>query len=273
MHLTVIYLSDNGQLEVNMRTHRLHELEKYLVEHVTATIPELCALFDVSINTIRRDIRQLAGSGRLTKVYGGVVINPNDPTVPFTDRSLVAVQEKQVIGRLSAGLVSPGDTLYIDSGSTAAEMVPHLAGLANITVVSNSLIVQNRIVQLPGISFLAIGGMFSRKTLACSGPIAVAGLSDIRIHKAFMSATAVSIEAGATNNSLYEAEIKRTAIARAHDVILLADHTKFDHSAAICFWPLDRLQALITDRRPPERYVAYCQEHRIALHYAGATPD
>jgi DeoR family myo-inositol catabolism operon transcriptional repressor len=249
----------------NMRTDRLRELEHYMTEQVTATIPELCEHFGVSVNTIRRDIRQLVDEGRLTKVYGGAVINQHDQTVPFTDRSGIAVQEKLVIGRLAAGLVSPGDTLYIDSGSTAAEMVPHLGGLANITVVSNSLIVQNRMLQAPETNLLAIGGLFSRKTLSCSGPIAVAGLGNIRIRKAFMSATAVNIEDGATNYSPYEAEIKQAAIARAHEVILMVDHTKFDRSAAICFCPLERLKAIVTDRRPPERYLAWCQAHQIDL--------
>lgn len=254
-----------------MRTDRLLELEQYMTEQVTATIPELCARFNVSVNTIRRDIRQLVDSGRLTKVYGGVVINQHDLTVPFTDRSGAAVQEKQVIGRLAAGMVGPGDTLYIDSGSTAAEMAPHLNGLANLTVVSNSLIVQNRMLQVPEASLLCIGGLFSRKTLSCSGPVAVACLGNIRIRKAFMSATAVNIEDGATNYSPYEAEIKQAAIAKAHEVILMVDHTKFDRSAAICFCALEQLKAIITDRRPPERYVAYCRAHQIELIYPEET--
>ncbi|MDW7658688.1 MAG: DeoR/GlpR family DNA-binding transcription regulator [Bacillota bacterium] len=254
-----------------MRTDRLRELEHYMTEHVTATIPELCDRFGVSVNTMRRDIRQLVDEGRLTKVYGGVVINQHDLTVPFTDRSSIAVQEKLAIGRLAAGLVGPGDTIYIDSGSTAAEMVPHLDNLANLTVVSNSLIVQNRMLQVAQANLLTIGGIFSRKTLSCSGPIAVAGLGNIRIRKAFMSATAVNIEDGATNYSPYEAEIKQAAIARAHEVILMVDHTKFDRSAAICFCPLERLKAILTDRRPPERYVTYCRVHQIELFYPEAT--
>lgn len=248
-----------------MRTNRLREIENYLIEHNTATIQELCDQFSVSVNTIRRDIGQLVQSGKLQKVYGGVVLNTNDPTVPFNDRSPVATREKQFIGRLAARLVSPGDTIYIDSGTTAVEIVPHLK--ANVTVVSNSLIVQNRVLQMTNINLVVIGGQFNRKTLSCSGPIAVNSLRDIRIRKAFMSTTGISIEAGSTNNSLYEAEIKREVIEKAHEVIMLADHSKFNQSATICFCPLERLSALITDRRPDPEYIDFCARNNIRLHW------
>ncbi len=250
-----------------MRTDRLHQLEQYLIRRRSATLPELCGQFGVSMNTIRRDIRELVESGRLAKVYGGVVLNQQDPTLPYTDRSQSAVAEKQAIGRLAARLVESGDTLYVDSGTTAVELIPHLAGLERITVVSNSLIVQNRILQVPDLTLIAIGGQFSRRTLSCSGPGAIAGLRDLRIRKAFMSATGVGLETGATNYSPYEAEVKRTAIERSREVILMADHSKFGKTAAICFCPLDRLSALVTDRKPDDAMVEFCRSHGIALLY------
>lgn len=248
-----------------MRTNRLREIENYLAEHGSATITELCDHFAVSVNTIRRDINQLVQSGKLKKVYGGVVLNTHDPTVPITDRSPVATREKQLIGQLAARMVSPGDTIYIDSGTTAVELIPYLK--SNITVVSNSLIVENRVLPTTNINLVMIGGQFSRKTLSCSGPIAVNSLRDIRIRKAFMSTTGISIEAGATNNSLYEAEIKRAVIEKAHEVIMLADHSKFNQSATICFCPLENLSALITDQCPDPEYINFCKQHNIDLYW------
>ena len=250
-----------------MRIDRLHQIEQYMLRYKTATMKQLSDQFNVSINTIRRDIQQMVSSGRLSKVHGGVMINQNDTTVPFTDRSSVGTSEKQLIGQMAAQIVNPGDTIYVDSGTTTVELIPHLSGIHNLTVVSNSLIVFNRLLELFDINMIAIGGQFSRKTMSYSGPIAVNSLKDIRINKAFMSATGVSIAAGATNYSLYESEVKRTAVSRSEEIILLSDHSKFGKSAPICFCPLEEIDILITDQKPEKLISDFCRRNSIDLRY------
>jgi DeoR family myo-inositol catabolism operon transcriptional repressor len=250
-----------------MRTDRLREFEEYMQEKRTATIPELCAHFDVSLNTIRRDIKELVKSGSVTKVYGGIVWNHEENIVPFTARSSVAMEEKRHIGALAASLVEDGETIYIDSGTTTVHLLPYIANRKNVTVVSNSLIVFNEIQKYPDLNLLTAGGIFNQKTKSFVGLTAVTGLNDIRIRKAFMSSTGVSIEAGATNNSLHEAEIKRAVINHAQKVVLMVDHSKLDRSAAICFCDLDQLACFITNRRPPDKYLKFFEQHHILVKY------
>jgi DeoR family myo-inositol catabolism operon transcriptional repressor len=250
-----------------MRTDRLREIEGYIREKRTATIPELCTRFDVSLNTIRRDIKVLVKDGTVSKVYGGIVLNLEDRIVPFSARSSAAIDEKRRIGSLAAGLVADGDTIYIDSGTTTVHLLPYIAHRKGVTVVSNSLIVFQEIQNYPHLTLLSVGGTYNHKTKSFVGMSAVKDLEDLRIAKAFMGATGVGVEAGATNNSPHEAEIKRTAIRHAQKVILMADHTKLDRTAAICFCTLDRLACFITDRCPPDEYVALFEQNGIRLLY------
>ena len=119
-----------------MRTNRLKDIETYIRENQSVTITELCSRFDVSLNTIRRDISVLVKSGSIFKVYGGVIFNQERRIIPYSDRCDVAVEEKIRIGSQAGMLVEDGDTLYIDSGTTTVQLLPHIAIHKGITIIS-----------------------------------------------------------------------------------------------------------------------------------------
>ncbi|NLC83642.1 MAG: DeoR/GlpR transcriptional regulator [Ruminococcaceae bacterium] len=250
-----------------MRVDRIRELETYLQRKESATLPELCDYFNVSLNTIRRDIKVLQVNGRVTKVYGGVLYNPDDAVVPVHDRSHKALPEKDHIGSLAASLVEDNDTIYLDSGTTTLHMLPHLKQYKNLTIVSNSFLVYNEMQHHPEISLFSTGGLYNHKTKSFVSMGAVDNLKDIRISKAFMGATGVSIEQGATNNSFHEAQIKKAVVKIAQKVILMADHSKLDVTAAVCFSSLANLYAYITDTRPPQELVEFFKNNNIKLLY------
>jgi len=250
-----------------MRADRIRELENYIQKKQSATLPELCEAFNVSLNTIRRDIKVLLATGRVTKVYGGILYNRDDQVVPVNDRSASAVEEKEQIGRLAATLVEDNETIYLDSGTTAAYLLPFLASKRNVTIVSNSFIIHSEMQRYPELNLFSTGGLYNHKTKSFVGMSTINGLQDIRISKAFMSSTGVSLDLGATNNSFHEAEIKKSVIRQAQKVILMADHSKTDTAAAICFCRLDQLYAYVTDQRPPEAYVEFFEKHQIQLLY------
>ena len=250
-----------------MRADRIRELESYIQKRQSATLVELCDVFNVSLNTIRRDIKTLLASGRVTKVYGGILYNRDDQVVPVYDRSVSAVEEKEHIGRLAATLVDDNETIYLDSGTTAAYMLPYLASKHNVTIVSNSFIIYNELQRYPEMNLFSTGGLYNHKTKSFEGMSTINGLQDIRISKAFMSSTGISLELGATNNSFHEAEIKKSVIKLAQKVILMADHYKVDTAAAICFSRLEDLYAYVTDQKPSETYVQFFEKHHVQLLY------
>lgn len=250
-----------------MRTNRLRELEEYMRRKRSATLVEISEHFDVSINTVRRDIKEMLSHGTIRKVYGGIVWTDEDNIVPITDRSMVAIDEKRYIGRLAASLVKDGESIYIDSGTTAVNLLPFIADKRDITIVSNSLIVFNEIQKYSGLNLLATGGLFNFKTKSFVGLGTINGLKDIRLSSAFMSATAVSLEGGAANNSMHEAEVKKAVIEHSSKIILMADHSKFDKTATITFCGLDRFDYLITDQPLSASYIKRLSASNVNLIY------
>ena len=111
-----------------MRLDRLNSIEQYILQEGTVTWEGLAAHFDVSVNTIRRDIKELIERGTIRKVYGGVSsVNANAP-VALAERQVRNIEAKKMIGRLAADFVMPGQTIFLDSGTTTPCLIPHLQG-------------------------------------------------------------------------------------------------------------------------------------------------
>lgn len=250
-----------------MRADRIRELETYMQRRQSATLTELCDTFGVSLNTIRRDVKALQSAGRITKVYGGILYNPDGAVVPVHDRSQKALAEKEKIGALAASLVEDNETIYLDSGTTTIHLLPYLTGRKNVTIVSNSFLVHSEVQRYPELNLFSTGGLYNHATKSFVSMSTVDGLQDIRISKAFMGATGVSLDLGATNNSVHEAQIKKSVIKLAQKVILMTDHTKLGVTAAICFLNLSGLYAFVTDTCPPEEYVTFFEKNGIRLLY------
>ena len=122
-----------------MKISRLNSIEQYVIAKETASIDELCEVFGVSKNTIRRDLNDLEARGHISKVYGGVTATPNTGAVPMPVRSELNSSDKALIGQLAAEEVTDGDTVFIDSGSTTLQLLRYLGGHKNLTIITHSL--------------------------------------------------------------------------------------------------------------------------------------
>ena len=250
-----------------MKHSRIDNIEKYLVQNKSASIPELCHRFGVSQNTIRRDIAELCSRGIASKVYGGIVLNKDNDIVPYHMRSVSNLDEKMHIAALAGQYIENGETIYIDSGTTTVNLLHYIPKDYNITIISNSLNIYNEAAHLAHLNVISTGGLLYHKTNSFIGINAVNTISSYHINKAFMAATGVSLDTGATNNSFHENEIKKAVIRNCKTVILMVDHTKLDKPASIAFCPLERLSAFVTDQAPPEHYTAFFAAHDIRCMY------
>lgn len=250
-----------------MKTDRLDRMEAYILETGSVSLPDLAEHFQVSLNTVRRDVTEILARGKIRKVYGGVTAGDTAVT-PVAIRESTNASEKEHIGRLAAGLVSDGDTIFLDSGSTTPHLLRFLEGHTGLTVISHNLKVIDAAARMEGINLIAIGGEYNYRTGDFSG---IASSTEIleryHITKAFLAATAVSVKFGLTNTSFLEAEMKRRIVEASDRVILMADHSKFSRNAVISFCPLERLEALVTDRKPEEEFVTACLGQNIAIYY------
>ncbi|MDG1494606.1 MAG: DeoR/GlpR family DNA-binding transcription regulator [Porticoccaceae bacterium] len=218
-------------------------------------VSELAKRFQVSEVTIRNDLMQLEKQGQLVRDRGGAL--PLDHSREVTtllaeeQRSHMNITEKRQIARAAAALVSPGDKILIDAGTTAVEMVPYLAAIRPLTIVTNALNVAREAGAKTEAEIILLGGSFNRESSSVLGTIAEQILDEFVIQKAFLGVQAVDLRNGFTDTTLEIAHIKRAMIKAARRVIVLADSTKFSHSGFIKVAPLTVAQTIITDAGLP----------------------
>ncbi len=250
-----------------MRLGRLNEMEEYIIQRRTVTLDELSDYFNVSINTVRRDISELVARGRIRKVYGGVSVKEENSVLPMEIRAAKNREEKMKIGRMASTFVNDGDTIFIDSGSTASQIISHLEKKNHVTIVTHSLQAMYDASKYPSLQVIALGGLFNQTTDSYVGISTLEALTKLTVNKIFIAATGVSLEKGLTNTTYFEAEIKRQVVHDCDKVILVADHTKFDYSSTISFYDFKDLYAVVTDRCPDEKYMEVIKQHHIRLMY------
>ncbi len=227
--------------------NRREQIKQQLLEHKTVAVNDLTELFNVSSETIRRDFAVLEKEGFLQKTHGGAVIRSRSTPLIDSNKSMsLFVQEKRRIASQAVSLLKNNDCIFLDHSTTCYYISEALRDLT-LTVVTNSLFIQSKLMDKPNINLVATGGTFGRNDSAFFGINAINSLKNYRLDKTFMSARALDISAGMSDFSDNESELHRTAISVAREVILVADHTKFDKSAFVYVAEFDEIDFVITD--------------------------
>ena len=237
-----------------LRIERIDHIERYIATHKSVSIDELCSEFQVSKNTIRRDLKEILSRGEFKKTYGSVCVARSRLPLPFAERFNTNSVVKCRIAQRAAQEVKNGDIIYIDSGTTTCHIVDALADKSDVTILTHSLEVINRTVSHLGLTVIALPGMLNKKTLSfvCRKPGEF--LRDCNIGKAFMSSDGITVANGATQSTSSEYEVKRAVINRSDEVFLLAEHEKFGQVSLYTYCGLDKIDLIITDEAPPSDF-------------------
>jgi DeoR family fructose operon transcriptional repressor len=218
-----------------------------------ASAEALARRFQVSVETIRRDLRALHAEGLLERVYGGATRpSGRSDEGSFSARSVRNVERKRAIAALAAGLIEPEDTVIIDVGTTALEVARALPAAFRGRVLTNSVPVAMTLADRDSIDLLLCGGQVRSGDAACSGAHAEAFFAEFYADKAFLGSGGVHAEAGLTDYYPPEVVVRRTIIAHTASSYVLADSSKLGTIAVHRVCPLDRITAVITDDDRPE---------------------
>ncbi len=261
-----------------MRVKRIEAIQEYIIKNKSVSMEQLCEEFGVSMNTIRRDIDTLCTRGSVIKVYGGVVANTNAPVThaetlrPFTERSSSNNNEKLMISQKAASYVQEGDIIFLDSGTTTLNMIPYLANIPNLTVITYSIPALVELLQYKDIKVISLPGLLLRGTESLVGSCGVNYLSTFNMTKAFMACTGISLSRQVTNATFEEYEIKQAALDRSEQHFLLADHDKFGNAGIMTYADITRMDYIITDDIPAPEYAEYFDEKGVGLDIALSHP-
>ena len=191
----------------------------------------------LSEDTVRRDLRDMASEGLLTRVHGGAL--PIQPELPdFTARRSVASDEKQRLGQKAAGMIKSGQHVFLDGGTTNAEIARALPKSFSFTVVTHSPTIAGELERHPTAEVILIGGRLYKHSMVAVGAIASAAIATIRPDIFFLGATAIHPRHGFSTGDFEEAAIKRQIAAQSAATWVLTTKEKLDAASPVSIMPL-----------------------------------
>jgi len=237
----------------------------------TVQITDLTEKFKISVATARRDLDELESAGLIKRVYGGAVLVEKSGLRPiFNARIEQNSVKKAQIGMAAASLVSEGDTVVLDIGTTTLEVAKCIGNIPHLTVLTNSLPVLNELVQSDA-NVYALGGRLRSQELALSGTQAEEQLSNFCVDKAFIGAGGVTLENGITNYNPDSAQLCAAIIRRAKEVILVTDSNKFGKDGFAVVGKLNCVNTIVTDSDIPKEYLKAIEKMGVKLVIANQT--
>lgn len=232
------------------------------------SIAALSARVGASASTVRRDLMQLERQGKLVRTHGGAALPDLEPSAlepPSAVAAEHAAAQKRAIGAAAAAMLSPGESVIFDSGSTVhAAAVAALARRIAFTAVTNDLDIARTLSASEALRVLMPGGTVRPRSLTLTGEPGAAFWASIRADVAFVGAHAVA-EGWMTDTSIEIAAAKRAMIAAARRVVLLVDGSKFRPAAFCRIAPVFAAQAAVTDDGAPPEALAALREAGLAV--------
>ncbi|NPV54920.1 MAG: DeoR/GlpR transcriptional regulator [Firmicutes bacterium] len=236
------------QTDGRIREERHLQICDLLRQKGAIGVTEMAKLFKVSEMTIRRDLTELEQLGKLHRTHGGAVAaRTDDYEPPYIIRASENVHEKRIIGRAAADLVSDGDVIILDVGTTPLQVAKHLASGKRVTVLTNWIPNVLVLSKKQGVDTILMGGAVRPEELSLVGGMTEEFFQRFNANKLFLGVGGVSLEKGLTDYRMDEVEAKKTMLKVTQKAILVADHTKFERVAPIKIAPISVIHTVVTD--------------------------
>ena len=226
-----------------------HELIlKHLARNKIASCAGLSKILNVSESTIRRDLEILDRQGVIERTRGGAILNQRIRVeTEYMQRAQQYIDEKQRIGFAAAEIIREGDIVFVNSGTTTAQVIRHIHGKSNVTVITNNT---TALVDAHDIDFelVLLGGFFLPRSNAVIGPFATDNLRNVFATKCIIGIDGISIRYGCTVPTSAEAEVVRTMMENTQgSVIIVSDHSKWGSVSNYRIARIDQINTFITD--------------------------
>ncbi|MCM3631242.1 DeoR/GlpR family DNA-binding transcription regulator [Paenibacillus glycanilyticus] len=231
-------------------------------------VNELSQQFEVTTETIRRDLDDLEKSNKLKKVYGGAVKLKTEIEPAYNEREIIHAEEKRAIGVLAAGLIEDNDVLVIDEGSTAMQIIHHLKDKHNLTILVCSIPTLTLLLdyqkngEYDGRTIF-IGGEVDPKHLRVSGPISEKMMEDFYVNKSFVSVDGVSLENGLTGYDYERALFTRKLMQCSQTTIVVADSSKIGKRTVARIADLSDVDYVVSNSEPPSGWTEKLQDRGV----------
>ncbi len=237
-----------------MKTHKISKRHDAILDLVrlrgTVTVVDAAKVLNVSEETIRRDARPLEDRGDIIKLHGALTLPHQVGEAPLERRMRENAEAKRAVARKAVELVTDGDSLIIDAGTTTSIFAQELRIKRRLTVVTNSSDIARTLAIVNGNTVYMAGGELMGDSGAAFGPSAIEFIASFKVKHTFISIAAVDLKIGPMDAALAEAQFANKALTCADNRVLLTDATKFGRTALVRVCAFEDLTRLVTNAQP-----------------------
>lgn len=223
-------------------------------------VDDLAIQFDVSTQTIRKDLNELAQRGLAARVHGGAMPRASIANVAYEERRQMASSEKQLIGQLTSTLIPNNCSIMLNIGTTTEQVARALSGHSDLVVISNNVNIINSLSGSASKELILAGGTVRQSDGAIVGDAAVEFISRFKVDFAIIGASAMDDDGAVLDFDLREVSVARAILRNARTRILVCDNQKFERTAPVRVCEIAEIDYFVTDRMPSREFQAACEK-------------
>ncbi|WP_284165927.1 DeoR/GlpR family DNA-binding transcription regulator [Frigidibacter sp. SD6-1] len=228
-------------------------------------VDDLAERFGVTLQTIRRDLTELADAGRLDRVHGGAVLKAGVANIGYAERRLLNAEAKARIGQACAAAIPDNSSLFLNIGTTTEAVARALLDHRNLTVVTNNLNVANILAESESCDVIVAGGVLRRSDGGLVGDLTKEAIETFKVDFAVIGTSALDRDGDLLDFDSQEVRVSRAIIRQARRSYLVADHSKLTRTAPVRIASLSEIGRLFTDRKLPPELAARCADWGTAV--------
>jgi DeoR family transcriptional regulator, glycerol-3-phosphate regulon repressor len=237
------------------------------------TVDELALRFDVTPQTIRKDLNDLCNNRLLARTHGGAMLSSGVQNIVYESRRQLASQEKRGIGQHAASLIPNNCSLFINIGTTTEEVARALVHHEGLLVITNNLHVATILSPQPNIDVMIVGGMVRKTDGGIIGEQTIDMIGQFKVDHAVMGVSAIDDDGSLLDFDTREVRAAQAIMANSRNVILVSDSMKFSRSAPVRIGHISQVDVFVTDRPPPEAIVELCKHKGVHIDIIGSQID
>ncbi len=229
-------------------------------------VDELVAIFDVTPQTIRKDLNELCEAGLLARVHGGALLPSGVSNIGYEQRRNTASEEKRLIGQLCAAQIPNNSSLFINIGTTTEAVAQALLSHQNLMVITNNLNVANILIQNPSFEVIIAGGVVRHSDRGVIGEATADFVKQFKLDYAVIGASALDEEGALLDFDYREVRVTQAILNNARERFLVTDKTKLERTAPVRVGHVSQLTSLFIDSLERPKLAQVCAQHGVSVH-------
>ncbi|MFK5926135.1 MAG: DeoR family transcriptional regulator [Desulfuromusa sp.] len=247
---------------------RQQEMLTLVQQQGFVSIETLSQNFNVTPQTIRRDINALCDQQLLTRYHGGAGLSSSVENVEYATRQVMNLEEKHQIAKMTADHISDCASVFINIGTTTEEIAKALLNHTGLRIITNNLNVAAILRSNPSFEIIITGGIVRQRDGGITGEATIDFIRQFKVDFGIIGISGIDTDGALLDFDYHEVRVAQAIIKNSRQVFLAADHTKFDRSAMVRLGDIEQVDALFTDCYPPEHIITLLAEKNVALYTA-----